>query len=188
MIEQRPEEPGRFATVGDGSGVEPGDRFYREELQLAFRNRGMPLEALRYPITPTGLHYLLTHFDIPDVDPLSFRLEVGGLVARQLSLSLQDVRSRPSVTLAVTMECAGNGRALLSPRPISQPWLVEAIGTAEWSRHPAPRCPRRSRRRSARRRDRVHRARPRRAGRRGAGLPAEPSVAGAPRGCCSRTR
>jgi len=136
MKEQRPEEPGRFTTVGDGSGVEQSDRFYREELQLAFRNRGMPLEALRYPITPTGLHYLLTHFDIPDVDATSFRLEVGGLVARPLRLSLKDVRSRPSVTLAVTMECAGNGRALLSPRPVSQPWLVEAIGTAEWTGTP----------------------------------------------------
>jgi hypothetical protein len=35
-------------------------------VQLALRNRGMPLEALRYPITPTGLHYLLIHYDIPE--------------------------------------------------------------------------------------------------------------------------
>jgi sulfane dehydrogenase subunit SoxC len=31
------------------------------------------------------------------------------------------------------MECAGNGRAWLAPRPISQPWLTEAVGTAEWT-------------------------------------------------------
>jgi sulfane dehydrogenase subunit SoxC len=30
------------------------------------------------------------------------------------------------------MECAGNGRALLEPRAMSQPWLNEAVGTAEW--------------------------------------------------------
>ena len=36
-----------------------------EELQLAARNHGMPLEALRHEITPLGLHYLLTHYDIP---------------------------------------------------------------------------------------------------------------------------
>jgi DMSO/TMAO reductase YedYZ molybdopterin-dependent catalytic subunit len=30
------------------------------------------------------------------------------------------------------MECAGNGRALLEPRPISQPWLTEAVGTGLW--------------------------------------------------------
>ena len=39
-----------------------------QELQLAARNHGMPLEALRWDITPIGLHDLLTHFDIPAVD------------------------------------------------------------------------------------------------------------------------
>ncbi len=37
------------------------------------------------------------------------------------------------MTARVTMECAGNGRARLEPRPVSQPWLVEAVGTAEWT-------------------------------------------------------
>ena len=27
------------------------------------------MEALRSDVTPAGLHYLLTHYDIPDVDP-----------------------------------------------------------------------------------------------------------------------
>ena len=40
------------------------------------------------------------------------------------------------MTTTVTMECAGNGRARLSPRPISQPWLGEAVGTAEWTGTP----------------------------------------------------
>jgi DMSO/TMAO reductase YedYZ molybdopterin-dependent catalytic subunit len=31
------------------------------------------------------------------------------------------------------MECAGNGRALMQPRPLSQPWLLEAVGTARWT-------------------------------------------------------
>jgi len=30
------------------------------------------------------------------------------------------------------MECAGNGRARLEPRPASQPWLLEAVGTGRW--------------------------------------------------------
>ena len=37
--------------------------------QLAARNHGMPLEALRYPVTPVGLHYLLIHYDVPVVEP-----------------------------------------------------------------------------------------------------------------------
>jgi DMSO/TMAO reductase YedYZ molybdopterin-dependent catalytic subunit len=43
------------------------------------------------------------------------------------------LRSFPPVTHRVTMECAGNGRARLTPRPVSQPWLVEAVGTADWT-------------------------------------------------------
>jgi len=104
-----------------------------EELQLATRNHGMPLEALRYPVTPVGLHYLLTHFDIPLVDASSWRLRVDGCVDRPLELSLAELQAMPSTTRVLTMECAGNGRAMIAPRPASQPWLVEAVGTGEWT-------------------------------------------------------
>lgn len=107
-----------------------------EELQLAGRNRGMPLEALRYDVTPTGLHYLLVHFDIPAVDPAGWRLRIGGLVERPIELTPADLRERPRRTIPVTLECAGNGRARLQPRPRSNPWLLEAIGTAEWGGTP----------------------------------------------------
>jgi sulfane dehydrogenase subunit SoxC len=104
-----------------------------DELRLAARNHALPLEALRYPVTPLGLHYLLTHYDIPAVDPAAWRLPIGGSVERPLELSLDDLRTRPAVTRTVTLECAGNGRARLAPRPLSQPWLTEAVGTAEWT-------------------------------------------------------
>ena len=111
---------------GSGGGISI------EELQLAARNHGMPLEALRWTITPPGLHYLLIHYDIPAVDVTAWRLTIAGRVHRELSLTLEDLRERPQVRLPVTFECAGNGRARLTPRPISQPWLSEAVGTAEW--------------------------------------------------------
>ena len=104
-----------------------------EELQLAARNHGLPLELLREPITPVGLHYLLIHYDIPAVDPGSWRLEVDGLVERPLSLGLEQLRARARVEVVSTMECAGNGRAKLDPRPVSQPWLLEAVGTGRWA-------------------------------------------------------
>ncbi len=104
----------------------------REELQLAARNHGMPLELLREPITPIGLHYLLIHYDIPSVDGAAWRLAVDGLVERELSLGLDDLRALPVHEVVATMECAGNGRALLEPRPISQPWVLEAVGTGRW--------------------------------------------------------
>jgi sulfane dehydrogenase subunit SoxC len=103
-----------------------------EELQLAARNHGTPLEALRHPITPLGLHYLLIHYDIPFVDPSTWELEVDGAVDRPARLSLDDLRALPSADVPVTMECAGNGRALLEPHVVSQPWLRDAVGTARW--------------------------------------------------------
>jgi DMSO/TMAO reductase YedYZ molybdopterin-dependent catalytic subunit len=92
----------------------------------------MPLEALRYPITPVGLHYLLIHYDIPSVEVERYALTIDGRVERPLRLTLDALRDRPAVELAVTMECAGNGRARLATRPLSQPWLLEAVGTARW--------------------------------------------------------
>ena len=121
---------------GAGGDADAQGGITTEELQLAARNHGMPLEALRYDPTPIGLHYLLIHFDIPDADASTWTVEVDGLVATPLRLSLDDVRSRPQVTRRVTMECAGNGRARLRPRPISQPWLLEAVGTAAWTGTP----------------------------------------------------
>jgi DMSO/TMAO reductase YedYZ molybdopterin-dependent catalytic subunit len=107
-----------------------------EELQLAARNHGTPLESLAFDLTPIGLHYLLIHYDIPAVDPGNWRLDVGGAVRTSLSLSLYDLHARPRLTSPVTFECAGNGRAKLSPRPISQPWLTEAVGTGAWTGTP----------------------------------------------------
>jgi DMSO/TMAO reductase YedYZ molybdopterin-dependent catalytic subunit len=93
----------------------------------------MPLEALRYDVTPPGLHYLLIHYDIPAVDPQQWRLAIGGAVANPLTFGLDELRARPRKTVRVTLECAGNVRARLAPRPVSQPWLTEAVGTADWT-------------------------------------------------------
>jgi DMSO/TMAO reductase YedYZ molybdopterin-dependent catalytic subunit len=113
--------------TADASAITP------QELLLAARNHGTPLEALAYDVTPIGMHYLLIHYDVPRVDPATWRLEIDGAVARPMSLSLEDLRSRPQVTSDVTFECAGNGRALLDPRPLSQPWMLEAVGTGSWT-------------------------------------------------------
>src|SRR3954466_10313529 len=102
----------------------------------------MPLEALAYDVTPVGMHYLLIHYDVPHVDATGWRLEVDGAVERPLSLSLDELRGRETVTSAVTFECAGNGRALLDPRPISQPWVLEAVGTGSWTGAPPAPPPR----------------------------------------------
>ncbi len=117
--------PGRVAEPDEGIG--------RDELLLASRNHAMPMEMLREEVTPPGLHYVLTHYDVPAVEADSYHLTVTGEVSRPLSLSLAALRTMPHHTVRVTLECAGNGRAALSPRPVSQPWLNGAVGTADWT-------------------------------------------------------
>ena len=125
-----------MAATDLSPGLPAREPITNEELALAARNHGMPLEGLRYDITPVGMHYLLIHFDIPALDADTWAIEVGGRVTRPLTLSIDDLRSRPAVSMPVTMECAGNGRARLDPRPHSQPWIDEAIGTATWTGTP----------------------------------------------------
>ena len=83
----------RAASVPDVSEV-----ISIEELQLAARNHALPLEALRWDVTPIGLHYLLTHYDIPEVDR-------GGLAARG-----RRARRAAAVALARGAPRAARGR------------------------------------------------------------------------------
>jgi DMSO/TMAO reductase YedYZ molybdopterin-dependent catalytic subunit len=113
--------------------------FARDEVRLANRNSGLLLEALRHDVTPAGLHYLLNHFDVPYVpadQADGWTLSFGGRFAAPFKLTLADLKAMPARTLRVTMECAGNGRTLVSPRRQSQPWGYEAVGTAEWTGTP----------------------------------------------------
>jgi sulfane dehydrogenase subunit SoxC len=121
-------EPSRVALDNEGIGL--------DELGLASRNHGLFLESMRHDITPLGMHYLLTHYDVPDVDPQTWRLSVDGLVDRPMIIDLTELRRRPQVSMAVTLECAGNGRARMLPRPVSQPWLNEAVGTMRYTGTP----------------------------------------------------
>ena len=105
----------------------------QQELGQAARNHGMQLEGLRYDVTPIGMHYLVIHWDIPAADETTWTVDVDGLVDRPVTLSMDDIRARPAVSRPVTMECAGNGRALMPPRAESQPWLDGAVGNAEWT-------------------------------------------------------
>ena len=124
-------EPNPFTEAKRRAHVEAA--FAVDEVRLANRNAGILLEALRHDVTPVGLHYLLNHFDVPYVADDRWQLALHGHVLRPMSLSLADLKARPARTLRVTMECAGNGRGLLTPRYPSMPWLHEAVGTAEWT-------------------------------------------------------
>jgi DMSO/TMAO reductase YedYZ molybdopterin-dependent catalytic subunit len=84
-------------------------------------------------VVPNAHFYVRNHFQIPKLDADSFRLAVGGLVERPLSLTLRDLRNMRSQTLFVTLECAGNGRTLFHPPIEGEKWNLGAVSTAEWT-------------------------------------------------------
>ena len=106
------------------------------ERGLANRNSGTLLETLALNITPTGAHYLLTHFDTPIIDPDQYFLEFSGAFEKPFSMTLGEIYSLPKSTMPVTLECSGNGRTGISPRRYSMPWNYEAVGTSEWTGTP----------------------------------------------------
>lgn len=110
--------------------------FSREEVALANRNSGALLETLGLDITPTGTHYLLNHFDVPVLDDGAHVLTFDGAFDAPLRLTMDEIRALPEMTRPVTLECAGNGRAGVSPRCFSMPWMYEAVGTSEWTGTP----------------------------------------------------
>jgi sulfite oxidase len=89
------------------------------------------------PVTTTDAFYVRGHGAVPEVDPATWRLEVRGLVERELDLSLvtlhEAFRERE---VTATLQCAGNRRAgLIAIRDIpgEAPWGPGATGTATWS-------------------------------------------------------
>lgn len=96
-------------------------------------NQEAPLGSLAAPLTPTARFYRRSHFPVPRVDAAAWRLRVAGEVERPLALTLADLRAMPRATLAVTLECAGNGRSLMTPVPDGTPWGLGAVSTAEFT-------------------------------------------------------
>jgi len=84
-------------------------------------------------ITRNDRFFVRSHLPAPIVDPATYRLEVAGLVATPLSLSLADIKAIPSMEAAVTLECAGNGRGLFKLANTSgTQWERGAVGNAMW--------------------------------------------------------
>lgn len=104
-------------------------------------NAGPPLETLAEAfITPNDLFFVRNHAPIPDIDPHTYRLSIGGMVHQPLSLSLEQLkRDFPRVSIPATLQCAGNRRRELleiEAIPDELPWDAEAISTAVWTGAP----------------------------------------------------
>lgn len=96
-------------------------------------NAETPMAALADEVVPNELFYVRNHFDVPELVVDDWRLTVDGAVGQSLELSMGDLRRHAESTMAVTMECAGNGRALINPRPPGTAWVYGAVSTARFT-------------------------------------------------------
>ena len=107
-----------------------GGKIVRGESPL---NLEMPFEKLESFITPTESFYVRTHFPIPSIDRDAWWLHVEGDVENPFAINYEQLLELGSVTIPVTLECAGNNRNFLEPKVKGVQWGLGAVGTAEWS-------------------------------------------------------
>jgi sulfite oxidase len=87
-------------------------------------------------ITPIEQFFTRSHAPVPDIDPRSWRLEVGGLVHQPGTFSLEQLDALPRHEVTATVVCAGLRRdefLSLGPLPGELPWGPEPVGTGRWS-------------------------------------------------------
>lgn len=94
-----------------------------------------PLEYFRTDLTPNDAFFVRWHLSgIPTtIDLKTFRLEVGGHVAKPLSLSLDELKSKfEPVSVVALNQCSGNFRSWFDPRVPGGQWGAGAMGNARW--------------------------------------------------------
>jgi DMSO/TMAO reductase YedYZ molybdopterin-dependent catalytic subunit len=105
-------------------------RIVRSEAPL---NLEMPFETAESFITPTESFYVRTHFPIPKMDRDAWWLHVEGEVEKPFTINYEQLLESESITVPVTLECAGNNRNFLEPKVKGVQWGLGAVGTAEWT-------------------------------------------------------
>jgi DMSO/TMAO reductase YedYZ molybdopterin-dependent catalytic subunit len=108
----------------------PDGRIVHSEAPL---NVEMPFETAESFITPTESFYVRTHFPIPKVDRDAWWLHVEGEVEKSFAINYEQLVELESLTVPVTLECAGNNRDFLEPKVKGVQWGLGAVGTAEWT-------------------------------------------------------
>ena len=84
-------------------------RLFPDWYQAIFNPPGSGLRGISPEITPVGNFYVVSkNFVDPSVDGQGWRLRVGGLADKPLSLSLADLRALPATQEYVTLECISN--------------------------------------------------------------------------------
>jgi DMSO/TMAO reductase YedYZ molybdopterin-dependent catalytic subunit len=89
--------------------------------------RQLDWEQLDSWLTPNDQFFVIKHFNEPMLDPAGWTLDVSGLVANPMSLTLDDIMARARQEVTFTIECSGN---------TGLPFFNGGIGNATWAGTP----------------------------------------------------
>lgn len=135
--------------IGDAMVIrnDPGDERAAVEVPAAFdgkdprltpygtTNLGTPpdlLADLDGLNVPNDRFFVRSNGPTPIIAPDAWRMQVGGLIERELTLSLADLQAMPKRTLTAFLECSGNSRSRFDPIAEGTPWRDDAVGNATW--------------------------------------------------------
>ena len=87
-------------------------------------------------ITPNEKFFSIAHYNRPVIDDKTWRLDVAGMVAKPLTLTLDELKAMPRQEVTCTIECSGNN---------GLPFFTSAVGNARWAGTSLAGCSRRRR-------------------------------------------
>ena len=119
-----------------GNSKEFAMTLHRHVIVAEPENSETPINDLQSWVTPNRLFFVRNHFDVPEINPESWTLRIGGCVERELELDLAQIQKLSTRSVFATMECAGNGRSFLDNPVHGVQWGAGAVGHAEWTGPP----------------------------------------------------
>lgn len=111
----------------------PSARPYLTTRELLPENQETPLHFMNMEEIPEHFFYRRNHFAYPTLKNESFSLHILGEVFQSRMLDYRLIRSMPSKSIPVILECAGNKRSLFQPKTYGEQWEKGAIGQGVWT-------------------------------------------------------
>ncbi len=95
----------------------------------------VPADAHNFAVTPNDRMFVRNNLLTPDIDASKHRLTIKGLVDKELTFSLDELKnSFPVVSMQGMLECAGSGRSAYVPNASGTPWLpTGGMGCPKWT-------------------------------------------------------
>ena len=95
-------------------------------------NAETPIPWLRSWITANSVFFDRNQSEIPpeNISLKAWRLRIDGEVTMPLDITFEQILRMPKAIVSNTLECSGNGRALLTEKATGNPWTIGGVGNA----------------------------------------------------------